>query len=118
MSRDDQETRETLLNPFIEIGRGVESRPIGRAEVNVETFKDCLRYLTPSRDEGGPKSPDFPFFSIYGVVGYTVSGAGGAYLNLGEAPMSRTLMGHLSEKVLRQKLPKTYESLTGQPSTV
>ena len=111
MSRDDYETRETLLNPFIEIGRGIEPSPDERAYVNVSTFKDCLRYLTPSRDERGPKTPDFPYFSIYGVVGFTVSGAGGAYINIGEAPISRTLMGHLPERVLRLKLPKTYESL-------
>jgi len=111
MSRDDYETGQTLINPYIEIGRGQEPNPRSMAYVNVETFRECLGHLIRSRTENGPRVLDFPFYSVYGVVGNTVSGGGNSYsyINIGEPPVSRTLMGYLPEEILKQELPKTHK---------
>jgi len=112
MSRDDYETNKTLITPHIEIGLGHESQPTLRAYVNVETFKDCLGKMTPPSNEHGPATTDYPFYSIYGVVARSVpSMAGDSYVNIGEPPISRTLMGFLEESVLAENLPKTFEIL-------
>jgi len=44
-------------------------------------------------------------------VGRTIAGAGRAYLNIGEPPITRTLMGFLEEEVLKQNLPEVYKAL-------
>ena len=119
MSRDDSETGEKLLNPYIKINIGVDgtdgaSRGIG---INTSTFEPCLGYIVPSFRDNGPTSPEAElgtkFYHIYGVVGKTVSGANGswAYLNIAEPPVSRTLMGYLTDGVLKKHLPKIHETI-------
>lgn len=115
MSRDDYETGKTLLNPFIEIGKGGEPHPRERAYVNVETFRGCLGNLMPPRDgrDGvGLRSPNFSFYSVYGVVSRPIRTAtGDPSVRVDEPPISRTLMGFVEESVLKHHLPKTFETL-------
>ncbi len=117
MSRDDFETGKTILNPYIEIGRFIESNLNQHAYVNVSTFEGCLAHLIPPFTDKGPttfsEKESEEKYCIYGAVGRTIRGAGGtwAYLNIGEPPISRTLMGFLSGEILEQKLPRVYESL-------
>lgn len=112
MSRDDYETSQTLITPHIEIGTGSESDPHSRAYVNVETFRKCLGKMTSPSNQHGPAIPNYPFYSIYGVVARSVASlAGDSYVNIGEPPISRTLMGYLEEKILAEKLPRTFEIL-------
>lgn len=109
MSRDDYETGQTLITPHIEIGTGAEPSPIEMAYVNVETFRDCLGKLTPPSDVHGPNIPEYPFYSVFGVVARAVGSlAGDSYVNIGEPPLSRTLMGFLEQRILAEKLPKTH----------
>ena len=112
MSKDDYETGKTLITPYIEIGKWNEPSPNERAYVNVETFKKCLGKLIQVRDDKGPKTPNKPFYSIYGVVNRPVQSVDGeSYVNINEPPISRTLMGYLKEEVLKGKLPKTHRKL-------
>ena len=108
MSKDDWETGNTLTTPHIEI-EGDTSRA---ACVNVDTFKGCLGKLTPARNEHGPQTPSYSFYSIYGVISRPVgSPAGDSYVNIDEPPVSRTLMGYLEESILKEKLPNTHKAL-------
>lgn len=113
MSRDDWETGQRLITPHIEIGRGAEPFLTEMACVNVETFRGCLGHITPPTNQHGQAIPNYPFYSVFGVVGRSVAGGGGeySYVNIGEPPISRTLMGYLEEKVLMEKLPKTHSVL-------
>lgn len=116
MSKDDFETSETLLSPYIEIGRGIEPSPNHHAYVNVSTFRDCLGHLIPPFTDSGPttlrRDLEEKTYCVYGVIGRIVaSGGGRAYLNIAEPPVSRTLMGFLSEDILKQNLPKVYNTL-------
>lgn len=115
MSKEDWETSETLLNPYIEIGEGIESRPNFHARVNVSTFKGCLGHLKPPFTDRGPNMIlENRIYCVYGVVGRTITGPSGssAYLNVDEPPISRTLMGFLIEDVLKTYLPKVHRTLT------
>jgi len=115
MSRDDYETNKTLITPHIEIGLGHESQPTLRAYVNVETFRKCLGKMTPPTNDRGPVIPGQPFYSIYGVVARSVpSMAGDSYVNIGEPPISRTLMGFLEQSVVEENLPRTFKFLKHQ----
>ena len=109
MSKDDWETSQTLITPHIEVGGGID--PPIKAYVNVETFKECLGELTLARSERGPERPDYPFYSVYGVVSRPVRSAIDSYVNIDEPPVSRTLMGYLAENILKDKLPNTYKAL-------
>jgi len=111
MSKDDFETGEHLLNPYIEMGRDKEPAPDDMLHINVSTFEKCLSHLTPAFTDNGPQIPEVPFCSVYGVVGRTVAGHGHASLNITESPLSRTLMGHLPASVLKDNLPEVYEAL-------
>jgi len=107
MSRDDFENSGTLYTPHVEIGRGNESAPHDRVYVNSSTFKKSLGVLI-QRDDA--RTPRENFYSIYGVVGRNVqSVGGGGYLNIAEAPISRTLMGFLLEKDLKETLPMVWK---------
>ena len=115
MSKDDFETSRTLLNPYIEI----EKRKSGNyAYVNVSTFEDCLDRLIPPFTDMGPNIElERKGYNIYGVVGRTITSphGTGAYLNIAEPPISRTLMGFLSEDILRRNLPNVHQTLNPSP---
>lgn len=119
MSRDDWETGDRLLNPFIEIGLGLGSTIFERANLNASTLEDCLGYLKPTRDINGPfvsteVCQGERVYSVWGVVAHVPSNITGmSYVNIGEEPISRTLMGYLPESVLKEKLPTAYKSLLG-----
>jgi len=105
MSKDDWETRKTLITPHVEIGKGIDPSMI--AYVNVDTFKKCSGKLINFL-----KIPEGSFYSIYGTVGRPVAFlTEEAYLNIDDPPISRTLMGYLEEEVLRNQLPNTYKAL-------
>jgi hypothetical protein len=116
MSRDDKETSKRLTNPYIEISRDINgtSRSIG---INSSTFSLCLEHMIPAFRDNGPIFPETELgsevYSIYGVVGRTIPGFGS--LNIGESPISRTLMGYLAGKILRKDLPKVHRLFN--PST-
>ena len=116
MSKDDFETSKTLLNPYIEIGKGRESNPNNNAYVNVSTFEDCHKHLIMPFTDIGPTifgdELKEKIYSVYGVVGRTVITAGAwAYLNIVEPPISRTLMGFLLEDIIKENLPNVYKAL-------
>ncbi len=113
MSKDCVETKEKLLNPYIEICRG--SEPVRGVDVNVSSFEDCAYLLLPTTTpEGGPKVLSEPFYSVWGVVGRQVAHKAHklAYLNAAEPPVSRTLIGFLSEEDLKEKMPRTFRELS------
>lgn len=102
MSKDDFEMLETLLNPYIEINKSFRSL---RAYINVSTFGKCLGYLIPPFTDKGPtlQNSEEKTYCIYGVVGRTfVEDVDKAYLNVEEDPISKTLMGFLSEDILKK----------------
>ena len=59
----------------------------------------------------GPLIPDEPYCRVYGAVGRIVNTHKWAYLNINEPPISRTLMGYITERDLGDKLPKTFAML-------
>lgn len=118
MSKEDYKTNQTLLNPYIEIGKGCESSPNSYIHLNVSTFKNCLAHLIPSFTDNGQRifdeaTEEKKLYSVYGVVGKTVTNPNGAsaYLNITEPPISRTLMGFLLEDILIQNLPEVHRAL-------
>ena len=113
MSRDCYETGVTLLTPHVEIELLEKGREtITSAGVNASAFNNALAYLLPpASPERGPLIPDRPYYRIYGVVGRIVNNHGWAYLNIAEPPISKTLMGYLTEEDFKRELPKTFEIL-------
>jgi hypothetical protein len=102
MSRDDFETEKKLFNPYIEIGMGGDPSPCDVVSINVSTFESASKRMLERR---GNNQPEGTFYSVWGVVGRTVTGPGGAYLNIDEPPISRTLMGFILHEDLVKNLP-------------
>ena len=118
MSKEDFEPKSTLLNPYIEIGKGLESIPNSHAYVNVSTFGERgLSNLMPPFTDKGPNVPkeflEGKIYCVYGVVGRSIvlKTGRGAYLDRIEPPISRTLMGFLSDDFLKEALPKVHAAL-------
>ena len=99
-----------MITPHIEIGKVYDGEIL--AHVNVSTFEHCLEHLEYPFTDRGPTSlvrREDTTYSIYGVVGrMVISQAGGCFLNIVEPPISRTLIGYVSEEVLREHLPNVY----------
>jgi len=113
MSKDDWETGKTLMNPYIEIGKGLglESNPVLHVEVNVSTFGEIGLGKLLERTE--VRNLSCNVYSVYGVVRRTIIGGGRAwgYLNIDDPPISRTLMGFLSDEDLKKVLPNVHHQL-------
>ena len=110
MQKEDFETGKTLLNPYVEIKRMRDNEWI--FHINVSTFGKCLEHLMPPFTESEPNLLEESDFVVYGSVGRTVvNSEGNAYLKINEPTISRTLMGFLSEKIVKEKLPEVYKFL-------
>lgn len=114
MSKDDFVTGERLLNPYIEVERYLSDNETNSIHVNVSTFEKGLSHLIPSFIDNEPtiQRKGERLFAVYGVVGRTVQSPTGAYLNVTERPISKTLMGYLHGRNLKEYLPTIYRELT------
>lgn len=110
MSKNDIETRKSLITPHIEISDEFNSGIY--AYVNVDTFYSVSGMVL--RKEPGGKS----FYRVHGVVDdfYPKGGRIGHGVNIGSDPLSRTLMGYIMKDDMKDELPKVYKYLESMKS--
>jgi len=110
MSRDCRETGRTLVTPHVELELIINHMLVGSAGVNVSAFEKALGFVLPTSSyEFGPLPKPKTHYLIYGVVGRIVNTHQWPYLNIGEPAISRTLMGYVTEEIIKKELPKTFE---------
>jgi hypothetical protein len=113
MSRDCQETGTTLITPHIELDLIENFKFIGSGGINASAFEKALGFvqLTVNHERGPLVLPN-KHYLVYGVVGRIVNNHSWPYLNIGEPAISRTLMGYLTEEVVKRDLPRTFKEFS------
>ena len=120
MTANDYETDESIINPYIVLTSLKENHQ-GGVFLNTETFRDCQREIIHPlefcRRVEPPEMDDVSkFYRVEAVVGEYNDilpvglGTSLATVSFMRPERSRTLLGYLEEEVVKENLPKSFES--------